>query len=256
VFAVLVRLATTHPKRVVATVAALSLVAVAGGSGVADRLAPYAADDPRTESVRADALLERSGAGAGVDVVALVQTPRGATSATGRGRVDRVARRLRADPDVRRVVTFEHGGRSLIARDARSTYVAAGFRPGTDDIEAGKRLAARLGEEPGVRLGGSAIARAQVNDQTASDLRRAELLVFPLLFVLSFLFFRSVVAALLPLLVGGVSIVLTMLGLRLGSEPSAPSPRRRSCSSRNSASGRRWPCSSTRRSSARCWCRP
>ncbi len=37
-------------------------------------------------------------------------------------------------------------------------------------------------------------------------------------FLLSFLFFRSLVAALLPLLVGGLSIVLTFLGLRVASE--------------------------------------
>ena len=42
--------------------------------------------------------------------------------------------------------------------------------------------------------------------------------MFPLLFALSLVFFRSVVAALLPLLVGALSIVLTLLGLRIGSE--------------------------------------
>jgi len=41
---------------------------------------------------------------------------------------------------------------------------------------------------------------------------------FPLLFVLSLLFFRSLVAALLPLLVGGLAIVGTFLMLRVASE--------------------------------------
>src|SRR5919198_857488 len=217
-FDALGRLATTRPKPVVAAAVLVAVAAAALGSSVADRLAPYAADDPQTESVRADKLLEKAGVSAGVDVVALVDTPQGATSSTGRAQVAHVADQLRADPEVGRVVTFERGGRGLVARDGRSTYVAAGFRPGTDDIAAGKRLADRMGDEPGLTLGGSAIARAQVNEQTSKDLRRAELLVFPLLFLLSFLFFRSAVAALLPLLVGGMSIVLTMLGLRVGSE--------------------------------------
>ena len=43
-------------------------------------------------------------------------------------------------------------------------------------------------------------------------------MAFPLLFLLSFWFFRSLVAALLPLLVGGVSIVLTFLGLPIAAE--------------------------------------
>src|SRR5207244_919778 len=67
-------------------------------------------------------------------------------------------------------------------------------------------------------LGGLGIANVQVNHIVESDLQRAELLAFPLLFLLSLLFFRSLVAALLPLLVGGLAIVATFLVLRLASE--------------------------------------
>ena len=214
----LARLTTRHPRRVVAAALLLVVLAAAGSASVADRLDPYAAEDPSTESVRADALLERAGVGAGVDIVALVATPAGAESPAGRARVAEVSRELLADPDVARVVTFTDGGRALVARDGRSTYLAASLRPGADEVDAGKRLIDRLGDEPGVKLGGYAIASPQVNEQTAEDLKRAELLVFPLLFALSLLFFRSVVAALLPLLVGAMAIVLTMLGLRVGSE--------------------------------------
>ncbi len=44
-------------------------------------------------------------------------------------------------------------------------------------------------------VGGPALAQQQVNKQVESDLRRAEMLAFPLLFLLSLLFFRSLVAA-------------------------------------------------------------
>ena len=57
-----------------------------------------------------------------------------------------------------------------------------------------------------------------MNEQVESDLRRAEMLAFPLLFLLSLLFFRSLVAALLPLLIGGLAIVGTFLMLRVASE--------------------------------------
>ena len=46
----------------------------------------------------------------------------------------------------------------------------------------------------------------------------AEMLAFPILFLLSLLFFRSAVAALLPLLIGGLAIVGTFLLLRLANE--------------------------------------
>ena len=217
-FAALTSLATRHPKRVVIAAVLVVVAAAVAGSSVADRLDPYAADDPATESVRADALLERAGVGAGVDVVALVDTPGGVASPEARARVGEVARGLRADPDVARVVTFEQGGRALVARDGRSTYVAGSLRPGADENDAGERLIDRFEGRPGVTLGGFAVASPQVNEQVTEDLARAELLAFPLLFLLSFLFFRSVVAALLPLFVGGMAIVLTFLGLRVGSE--------------------------------------
>jgi uncharacterized membrane protein YdfJ with MMPL/SSD domain len=217
-FAALAKLATRRPRRVVLAAVLLVVAAGVAGSSVADRLDPYAAEDPGTESVRADELLESAGVGAGVDVVALVDTPSGARSAEGRRRVAEVARAVGADPDVGRVITFEEGGPSLVAREGRSTYVAATLRPDADENDAGERLIERLGDRPGLTLGGFAVASPQVNEQVSEDLARAELLAFPLLFLLSFLFFRSVVAALLPLLVGGMAIVLTFLGLRIGSE--------------------------------------
>ena len=58
----------------------------------------------------------------------------------------------------------------------------------------------------------------QVNTQVEHDLRTAEILVFPLLFLLTFWFFRSGVAALLPLMIGGLAIVGTFLILRIASE--------------------------------------
>ena len=46
----------------------------------------------------------------------------------------------------------------------------------------------------------------------------AEMFAFPILFVLSLLFFRSVVASLLPLMIGAMAIVGTFLLLRVASE--------------------------------------
>src|SRR4029077_13891694 len=66
-----------------------------------------------------------------------------------------------------------------------------------------------------VRLGGEQIAGVQANTQVGHDLARAELLAFPLIFLLSLLFFRSLVAALLPPLLGGVAIVATFFALRI-----------------------------------------
>jgi len=220
VFNALSRLATGRAKWVVAVAVAFAAVAMALGGSVAQRLDPYGADDPGTEVVKADQAAEAAGTRNGVNVVALVQTPQGVRGAEGQRKVAEVARKLRADGAVGKVTSFREGGRALVARDGRSTYLAVTLKPGddTDDEAVAERLESSLAGTPGVKLGGESVAEPQVNEQVSEDLERAELLAFPLLALLSFLFFRSLVASLLPLVVGGLSIVLTFLGLRLASE--------------------------------------
>ena len=86
-------------------------------------------------------------------------------------------------------------------------------------LEAGGRPAARgLRRRSQVRLGGGAIASRQVTAAIQRDLRRAELIAFPLVLLLSFWVFRGFVAAFLPPLVGAGAIALTFLGLRIAVE--------------------------------------
>ena len=59
------------------------------------------------------------------------------------------------------------------------------------------------------------MANAQVNTKVSNDLARAELFAFPFIFLLSLLFFRSLLAALLPPLLGGLAIVATFFALRI-----------------------------------------
>jgi uncharacterized membrane protein YdfJ with MMPL/SSD domain len=217
-FVALADFAGRWPKRILVVAFLVALAAGALGGSVADRMGPYEADDPATDAVKANDLIARGGINAGTDVVALVRTEEGARSASGRAAVQRVGSDLRNDPAVGRVVTYREGGRDLISRDGRSTYVAASFKTSADEGDAADRIAAELGGRPGVTIGGGSLAERQVNEQVSEDLARAEMLAFPILFLLSFLFFRSLVSALLPVLVGGLSIVLTFLGLRVATE--------------------------------------
>ena len=136
-------------------------------------------------------------------------------------RVQSLASRISEDPAVGRIADYyTTGSRDFVSADGRSTYLAVDLKP-TDDKEqqdAAKRIADRMDGAPGVTLGGPALAQEQVNKQVESDLRKAELLAFPFLFLLSLLFFRSGVAALLPPLIGGLAIVGTFLMLRVASE--------------------------------------
>ncbi|HEV2074764.1 MAG TPA: MMPL family transporter, partial [Thermoleophilaceae bacterium] len=100
------------------------------------------------------------------------------------------------------------------------TYLLAYLRAKGDkeEQEAAEGIQEAVGDLPGVTLGGEALANQQVNEQVSHDIERAELFALPLIFLLSLLFFRGVVAAALPPLLGGLAIVLTFAGLRAASE--------------------------------------
>ena len=91
-------------------------------------------------------------------------------------------------------------------------------RGGDSSKQAADRLLAAFADDPQVRLGGGAIASRQVTAAIQRDLRRAELIAFPLVLLLSFWVFRGFVASLLPPLVGAGAIALTFLGLRIAVE--------------------------------------
>jgi RND superfamily putative drug exporter len=81
--------------------------------------------------------------------------------------------------------------------------------------EAAGRVNLRLASIGGVAMGGTALATLQVNHQVQHDLAFSEKLAFPLLFLLALWVFRSVVAALLPIVCGGLTILGGLLVLRL-----------------------------------------
>ena len=212
-------LAQRRNRVVLVAAAILFLAAGALGAGVADRLDPYGAEDPETESVIADQRLEAAGY-RDTEVVVMIERS-DPSSARGRDRVRALSDEIARDPDVAGVSSFlSTGSNAFIARDGSSTYLAVALEPTDDDAvqDAAERISGDLEDRPGLTIGGSAVAQGQVNDKVEQDLRRAELLAFPLLFVLSLVFFRSLVAALLPLLVGGLTIVTTLLMLRLASD--------------------------------------
>ncbi len=206
------------PRIVIAAVVVAVVAGVVGG-GVASRLGPYHAKDPASESIKATNQLTRT-TGLDQDQVVAVVSLRGAPqSATGGGQISDVARVLRADRDIGRVVTpFEGGSALMVSRDGRYAFLTAYFHRGVDTAKAVDRLKDRLRAHRDVLLGGFAAASRAANKIVSADLARAELLAFPLLFLLALWFFRSLVAAALPPLVGGLAIVLTFLALRGVSE--------------------------------------
>jgi RND superfamily putative drug exporter len=215
------RLATflhAHGRKVLLIAVVGAAVAGALGFGVAKHLSPYGANDPATQSVQAMNRYEHA-AGHQIDagIVALISSGN-VRNAHARQRVNQVARELRTQPNVASVLTFyQTHNPAMVSRDRGSTYVVVYFRPLSDSRlkDVAQQIENRFAGQHDVKLGGGAIANAQANTQVSHDLARAELLAFPFIFLLSLLFFRSLVAALLPPLLGGLAIVATFFVLRI-----------------------------------------
>ncbi len=217
----LARLATflnTNGRRVLLGAVIFAVIAGVFGASVSKSLWPYGANDPATQSVQATNRFQAA-AGRQIDagVVALVSSGNVATAAAHE-QVDQVAAQLRSQPDVAEVQSFytTHDP-AMVSRDRRSTYVLAYFRPLSDKAlkDVAQQIEDHFAGQRDVKLGGAAVANAQVNTKVSHDLAHAELLAFPFIFLLSLLFFRSLLASLLPPLLGGLAIVTTFFVLRI-----------------------------------------
>ena len=209
-----------HPGRILAGVGVFFVIAVVLGAPVAGMLhANDPFNDHSSQSVAVEKLIgNATGERAGPQVIALVTPPGGVGAPGSRALVASVAAQLRQDPMVTRTLSYySTGSRSLVARDGRSTYVAAFFKNVSDNgaSEAAERLLERVQRPPTVLLGGPAVASEQLGSEVGKDLGKAEGLAFPILFILSLFVFRGVVAALMPLFVGGITVMTTFLALRV-----------------------------------------
>jgi RND superfamily putative drug exporter len=216
-----------HPKLVLAAVAVFVLIAGAVGKDVESHLKAAGFTDPASESERAGGLLrEELGYYPSPAIVFVVRNPDGGRLETGspavRREVDRLSAELAAVEHVGRVVNplrDRRAGAQLIARDGESVAIAAYLS--TTDLEDAGGYAAE-GAAPiaaasslDVGMGGFAPGFNETNDQTREDLTKAELIAFPILALLLLFVFRGVVAASIPLLIGVISIVGTLLVLRV-----------------------------------------
>lgn len=212
-------LASRHPGRVVAIAAACAALALALGGSAVDRLHPYSADDPDSESTRAaDRVHDTIGLDLDVGLIALVETRAPVRTEAARRQVEALADRIFLDPSVGFVRTYwSVRDPAWISNDGRATFIVANFASRSDRAQqlGAERIRDLLGDRPGVRFGGEAPGNLDAKETASEDLTRSQLLAFPLLLLGLLWFFRGFVAALLPLLVGGLAIAACLLGLRI-----------------------------------------
>jgi uncharacterized membrane protein YdfJ with MMPL/SSD domain len=196
--------------RVLLVAIAVTVVAGIGSSAVFDRVKPFGFQDPESDSSRVNERLEAAtGQRVLPDVVLLVESAHQTDDEV------RAASELRSIPEVTRTVTPAESP-NLIAEDGRSAVVLGFLDADTEDVPAvGELVRERFADDPAIAVGGAAVTAYELNQTTEDDLRRIELFAAPILLLLSLFVFRGLVAALLPLVAGGVSILttLSLLGL-------------------------------------------
>ena len=221
-------------KAVVAGTAVFFVVAIVLGGGVASKLISGGFEDPDSESSRAaDAIAERFG-NQQPELLLLVRAKSGdvddpEAAAAGRALTEELAR----EPEVEQAASYwTLNAPPLKGTSGEQAIVLAFLRGGEqEELDAAKELSPAFTRDTDVlhvEVGGFAEVFRQANEQIASDLVRAELIAFPITLLLLVFVFGSVVAAVLPLVVGVIAIVGTFLVLAVA--------RRRSPTSRSSRS--------------------
>jgi uncharacterized membrane protein YdfJ with MMPL/SSD domain len=206
-------------KRILIVAGLFFVVAGVVGGPVAGLLSAEDEDfqDPGAQNIVASERLRAAGGGGEEAGLVALLSPGGdvRTDPAARARVRAIERSIDADPGIVEARSFiDTRNPAFVSRDGRQAVVVGVFDNGADELDVADRLRAKLGGE-GVKIGGPDVVGPEIGEQVSSDLARAELIAFPLLFLLSLWVFRSLVAALLPPLVGALSIVTTFLLMRI-----------------------------------------
>ncbi|MDC7341148.1 MMPL family transporter [Streptomyces lydicus] len=210
------------PRRVLIVAGMLCVLFGWTASGLDQRLSVGGFVASGTPSARAEEWAARFGADS--PELLLVLHPRDAResldSPAVRAAGRRMTQRLAAEPGVLRARSYWTGpDRQLQSPDGRFALVRVDLRGSeTDTARTAQRLVPRYTARGGpfdVRATGAAWSLAQSTAQAHTDLVRAELIAAPLTFAILAVAFRSLLAALLPVLVGGVSAVGALAVLRV-----------------------------------------
>jgi RND superfamily putative drug exporter len=203
-----------YHARWVVLLSCLALVVVAAifGATVFGQLKSGGFEDPNSESSRAQVLLDQRLGGSVTDLVLVMRSetlqvtePAFVAAAT------EVLGTLQARQEVASVTSY-YSTQSLrfLSRDGHETFAAVQLT--AQDLTTKQRDYGALRPLMAstilhISIGGNVATTVALRDQASADLKRAEIISFPLVGLLLFLVFAGLVAASLPLLIGAIAIL-------------------------------------------------
>lgn len=220
-FATLARFTTHRSKLVLYLSGVLLVLAGALGGGVISALSAGGFTDSSTESARTAEVLDgRFGSGA-PNLTLLVSDERGVDDPAVGAAGARLTERIAAEDGVEQALSYWTLGKAPALRGEGGDSAMVLVRITGDEDQVQKTLERIQPEYDGTvegletRVGGVAVANKEITETTADDLLLIEMVTFPVLLVVMLFVFRSVVAALVPLAVAGLTIVSVLLTLRI-----------------------------------------
>ena len=212
-----------HRRWVVIALAALFLpLAAAVGGGVAKQLTVGGMEDPGSESARTAVELQKRFSKAGQsDFVVVVTARQGNVDAKDvRSAGLALTRRLGKEAGIAQASSYWVGNLGpLKSDDGSQALLFASIRGNLDKkVKVAEKLSDRYTLKTAVittAVTGRAEVARQVSKQAEHDLKRSELLTAPIVFIALVLVFGGVIAALLPLSVGILAVIATLVVLTI-----------------------------------------
>jgi uncharacterized membrane protein YdfJ with MMPL/SSD domain len=217
------RLAIAAPRRVIAAALLVMVAAAIFGIPVAKRLSASGFQDPTSESARAATLLTEKFGQGDLQMLITVTAPDQVISGPARAVGVDIVDQLKRSPHVADVTSAwtapPEAATQLVSTDGKSGLIVAGITGGESNAQ---NYAKTLSDEVAydrdgvtVRSGGVAMGNAQITSQSQRDLLLMESIAIPFSFLVLVWVFGGLLAAALPVAVGGLAIVGSMSVLRL-----------------------------------------
>ena len=216
------RLAIRAPRQIIAIALFVMVGAALFGLPVAKSLSAAGFQDPGAQSAHATRLLVDTFHQGDMQMLITVSSAGGVQGAAARAVGTDIVHQLHDSPDVAQVISPwtapPSTAASLISKDGNTGLIIAGITGGENGAQ---RHAEALSKEVvydrdgvAVRAGGDAMTATQINLRSEKDLKVMETIAIPLSFLVLVWVFGGLVAAALPLAVGGLAIFGSMAVLR------------------------------------------
>lgn len=204
----LINIAVQRPKAVIAAWLLLIVVAAPFALKLEGALKAGGFSNPRGASVHAQHTLEQAFHEAPNSLLVVLHDKSGSVA----GAVDEARKASQRTGVIG--ITDNRTHPEWLSKDGRTTFLQVGFSSDNTTVQnlvpdLQRDVRAAVGKSVEADVTGSPALDYALNKHSKEDVTRAEMIAFPVLFVVLLLVFRSLVAMTVPLLMAGATLVLT-----------------------------------------------